>query len=213
MEPNFQTSFIPKKSMIEQPITSKRSVGVLLIISIIIFITMAGISGFVYLYRDTIDKNITQMQVDLSKAKNRFEPSEITKLKTLDKRLQASSEVLSKHIAISPIFEALSSLTLKTVRYNETITREIFGFLTTNLTTAHLAAPLSLSILQKAVEVLNFSHLGVNVISPVKPWVTGCVERSKMLRKMKQAVPGINVSDEDLTSAVTSMPKLKKRRM
>ncbi len=119
MEQNFQTSFIPKKSMIEQPITSKRSVGVLLIISIIIFITMAGISGFVYLYRDTIDKNITQMQVDLSKAKNRFEPSEITKLKTLDKRLQASSEVLSKHIAISPIFEALSSLTLKTVRYTK----------------------------------------------------------------------------------------------
>ena len=119
MEQNFQTSFIPKKSMIEQPITSKRSVGVLLIISIIIFITMAGISGFVYLYRDTIDKNITQMQVDLSKAKNRFEPSEITKLKTLDKRLQASTEVLSKHVAISPIFEALSSLTLKTVRYTK----------------------------------------------------------------------------------------------
>ncbi len=110
-------------------------------------------------------------------------------------------------------FRATAFNVHKHVDYNETITREIFGFLTTNLTTAHLAAPLSLSILQKAVEVLNFSHLGVNVISPVKPWVTGCVERSKMLRKMKQAVPGINVSDEDLTSAVTSMPKLKKRRM
>jgi len=117
MEQNFQTSFIPKKSMIQEPITSKRSVGVLLIISIIIFATMAGVSGFVYLYGSTLDKNIAQMQIDLSKAKNRFEASEITKLKTLDKRLQASSEVLSKHIAISPIFEALSSLTLKTVRY------------------------------------------------------------------------------------------------
>lgn len=100
----------------------------------------------------------------------------------------------------------------KQVDYNETITREVFGFPTTNLTATY-AAPLSLSILQKAVEVLNFSHLGVNVISPVKPWVTGCVERSKMLRKMRQVAPSINITEEDLNNAILSMPKLTTRRM
>jgi len=99
------------------------------------------------------------------------------------------------------------------VDYNENISREIFGFSITNITMACYAAPLSLSILQKAVEVLNFSHLGVNVISPVKPWVTGCVERSKMLRKMRQVAPSINITEEDLNNAILSMPKPTTRRM
>ena len=33
--------------------------------------------------------------------------------------MRASSEILGKHIAISPVFEALSALTLKTVRYTK----------------------------------------------------------------------------------------------
>lgn len=99
------------------------------------------------------------------------------------------------------------------VDYNENISREIFGFSITNITMVCYAAPLSLSILQKAVEVLNFSHLGVNVISPVKPWVTGCVERSKMLRKMRQVAPSINITEEDLNNAILSMPQPKKRRV
>ncbi len=57
------------------------------------------------------------MQGDLDKAKNRFEPSKISQLKVLDERLQSSSEILAKHIAISPIFDALQALTMKTIRY------------------------------------------------------------------------------------------------
>ena len=127
-------------------------------------------------------------------------------------------KILLKEVGVVDIglsgssFRATAFSVFEQVDYNETLTRAVFGFPTTNLV-ACFAAPLSLSILQKAVEVLNYSHLGVNVISPVKSWVTGCVERSKMLRKMKQAVPGINVSEEDLTSAVMSMPQQKKRRV
>ena len=101
----------------------------------------------------------------------------------------------------------------KHVGYNQDIVCEVLGILTNSITFATYAAPTSLSILQKAVEVLNFSHLGVNVISPVKPWVTGSVERSKMLRKMQQVAPGINISDDDLTSALLSLPQPKKRRV
>src|SRR3989338_8391338 len=57
------------------------------------------------------------MENDLSLAKNRFEPSKITELKLLDRRLRASSEVLNRHIAVTPIFQALSAITMKTVRY------------------------------------------------------------------------------------------------
>lgn len=118
MEQNFQTSFIPKKSMIEQRVVAKRPVGLLLIISIIILITMGLVSGGAFFYKGVLTANITKMKNDLNLVKNRFEPSKITQLKLLDKRLTYSSNVLSKHITISPIFKALEAITMKTVRYN-----------------------------------------------------------------------------------------------
>jgi len=119
MDQNFQTSFIPKKPMIEQRTVTKRPVGLLLTISIFIFIVMVLVSGGAYLYKDVLTKDITKMKEDLNLAKNRFEPSKISQLKLLDKRLDSSSQVLSKHIAISPIFEALGVVTMKTIRYTK----------------------------------------------------------------------------------------------
>jgi hypothetical protein len=120
MEQNFQTSFIPKKPMIEQrTVAAKRPIGLFLILAIFIFVAMVLISGGAYLYKNILTQNITKMENDLNLAKNRFEPSKISQLKLLDKRLQSSGEILSKHIAISPIFETLQALTMKTVRYTK----------------------------------------------------------------------------------------------
>ena len=118
MEQNFQTSFIPKKPVIETKTTGGgRPVGILLVISILLFLTMSLASGGAYFYRETLKSSITKMQNDLVLAKGRFEPSQITKLRLLDNRLQSASEVLSKHITIHPIFELLQAVTLKTVMY------------------------------------------------------------------------------------------------
>ena len=119
MEQNFQTSFIPRKPMIEERAVSAKPVGFLLIISIFILCTMVVASGGLYFYRGVVTKNITKMENELNLAKNRFEPSKITQLQTLDKRLRASTEILSKHIAISPIFKALQAITMKTVRFTK----------------------------------------------------------------------------------------------
>ena len=119
MEQNFQTSFIPKKPMIEQRAVEKRPIGLFLVIAISFFLVMVLVSAGAYFYRDYLTKSIVQMENDLTKAKGRFEPAEISKLKLLDKRLNASGDILSKHIAISPIFEALNALTMKTIRYTK----------------------------------------------------------------------------------------------
>ena len=119
MEQNFQTSFIPKKPIIEERAVSSRPIGLLTIISIFIFFSVIIASGLLYFYDSILKKNITQMENDLNLAKNRFEPSKIIQLQVLDKRLIASTEILSKHVAISPIFEALQSITMKTVSYNK----------------------------------------------------------------------------------------------
>jgi len=62
---------------------------------------------------------IAKLQNNLNLAESSFEPAEITKLEVLDKRLNASSEVLANHLAVSPIFEALQGLTLGTIRYTK----------------------------------------------------------------------------------------------
>ncbi|MEK7539346.1 MAG: hypothetical protein AAB595_01770 [Patescibacteria group bacterium] len=119
MEPNFQTSFIPKRPMVAEHIATTRSVGVFTVIAIFILFTVLLATGALYFYKGVLAKNITQMETDLNLAKNRFEPSKITELQVLDKRLNASSEVLSNHTAITPIFQALSLITMKTVRYTK----------------------------------------------------------------------------------------------
>ena len=119
MEQDFQTSFIPKKPMIEERAVVARPVSFLTIISVFIFFTVALASGGLYFYKGIAAKNIVKMENDLNLAKNRFEHSKITQLQVLDKRLRASSLILSKHIAVSPIFEALQLITLKTIRYTK----------------------------------------------------------------------------------------------
>src|SRR6185436_16074433 len=86
---------------------------------ILIFFTMLIATGALYFYKGVAAKNITKMEEALNLAKERFEPSKITQLKVLDKRLRASSEVLSQHIAVSPIFAALQAITMKTIRYTK----------------------------------------------------------------------------------------------
>ena len=119
MEPNFQTSFIPKKPIVEERAVSARPIGFFTVVSIFILFTVILATGGLYLYKANLVKNIAKMENDLNLAKNRFEPSKITELQLLDKRLRASSEILSRHIAITPVFQALQDITMKTVRYTK----------------------------------------------------------------------------------------------
>lgn len=119
MEQNFQTSFIPKKPIIEERAVVARPVSFFLVISIFILSTVLVVTAGLYFYSRATGKNITVLKDNLDKAKNRFEPTRINQLQILDKRLKASTEILSKHIAISPIFEALQAITMKTVKFTK----------------------------------------------------------------------------------------------
>lgn len=120
MDQNFQTSFIPKKPIMEERATSSSSsVGLFMIASIFIFFTVLIGSAGLYFYKNSLMVQLTTMKTDLNLAKNRFEPSAINKLQILDKRLNAGTEILSKHIAVSPIFKAIESVTIKNIRYSK----------------------------------------------------------------------------------------------
>jgi len=117
MEQNFQTSFIPKKPIVKERVAYTQPVGILLVASIIVLFTVLVATGGFYFYKASLLKNIANMESTLVLAKNRFELSKIVELQLLDKRLNAASEILSKHIVVSPIFSILEQITMKTVRF------------------------------------------------------------------------------------------------
>lgn len=119
MDQNFQTSFIPKKPIVPEREVSSRPVSIFMIISLFILFTVLLTTGGFYFYKGVLAKNIVVMKNNLILAKNRFEPAKIAELQVLDKRLRASDEILSKHISITPIFNVLEQLTMKTVRYTK----------------------------------------------------------------------------------------------
>lgn len=119
MEQNFQTSFIPKKPIISESTTIKKPVGPLVIISIFLLFAVLIFAGGLYFYKEATAKKIEKMQKDLGLAQSSFEPAKITELQVLDKRLRAANEILNNHMMITPVFEALEAMTLKTVRFTD----------------------------------------------------------------------------------------------
>ena len=119
MDQNFQTSFIPKKPMVRETVVAPRPIGFLTVIALFILVTVLLASGGLYFYKGITTKNIVTLKNNLDLAKNRFEPLKIKELQVLDKRLKAANEILSKHIAITPIFEGLQEVTMKSVRFTK----------------------------------------------------------------------------------------------
>ncbi len=119
MDQNFQTSFIPKKPMIQERAVSSQPIGFLTIVSIfILFSVCLGTIGL-YFYKGILTKNIVKMETNLNLVKASFEPSRIAELQVLDKRLNAATEILSKHVAITPLFKILEDVTMKRMRYTK----------------------------------------------------------------------------------------------
>lgn len=117
MEQNFQTSFIPKKPVVPERTEARRPIGILMVLSILILLTVLVAYGGLYVYKNSLNQSLTSKQKALDLAKNRFEPGRLAELKTLDRQLKAANLILESHISISPIFEILQEATMKTIRY------------------------------------------------------------------------------------------------
>lgn len=115
METKMQTSFIPKKPIVEAR-QSGSGISLFLLISIILFIVSIALAGGVYLWKDSLVKKIDQDKIDLSKVKSSYEEPTINALIRLDDRLKVSTDLLSKHVAVSPVFTLLEKNTLRNVR-------------------------------------------------------------------------------------------------
>lgn len=119
METKFQTSFIPKKPVVMAEQSSSRGMGLFLLLSIVIFLVSLGLAGYVFLEKNLLIQNITKNKDIIEQNKSGLVENSVTveSLVNLNSRINVANILLSKHTAISPIFDFLQQTTLKSVRF------------------------------------------------------------------------------------------------
>jgi hypothetical protein len=115
MEVKMQTSFIPKKPITGTPIEGG-GISLFLLISIILFIVAVAMAVGVFLWQKSLVAQIEKEKAELVAAKESYEQDTLIPLIRLDDRIVQSNILLSKHLAISPVFAVLESKILKNVR-------------------------------------------------------------------------------------------------
>jgi hypothetical protein len=115
MEVKMQTSFIPKKPIVESS-PSGSGVSLFLLLSVIIFIVAIALAVGVWLYQKSLVTQIQTAKQDLAAAKASYEENTINPLIRLSDRINESQALLSNHLAISPVFLLLEKNVLRNVR-------------------------------------------------------------------------------------------------
>jgi len=118
MDTKFQTSFIPKKPIVqEEKIHSK--VSLFLLISLIVFLVALGLAGYVYLEKNLLIKNIASEQSTIETNKNGLTADSVTveSIVALNSRIEVAKSLLANHVDVSPVFSFLNQRTLTNVRF------------------------------------------------------------------------------------------------
>lgn len=119
MDPQFQRSFIPKKPIAATASVSSSTISLFSLLSTILFIVVLALSGGVFFYQGLLQKQIAADKDSLDRAKGAFEPDLINQIIRLDSRIEIGKNLLASHVAVTPFFNFLSSVTLKSVRFRD----------------------------------------------------------------------------------------------
>ena len=116
MEVKMQTSFIPKKPIIESR-NEGSGISLFLLLSIIVFIVAVALAGGIWLWQNSLISEIKKGKAALESARDTYEKGTIDPLIRLDDRIEESKNLLANHIAVSPVFIMLEKFTVKNIRY------------------------------------------------------------------------------------------------
>lgn len=119
MEPQFKSSFIPKKPVapVSMRQTRAKPVGFLFVAASIILIACVAMAAGIFGYGMYLQKNLTQKQDALKIAQRDLQPALVQEIRRLDARLRHAKQLLSNHLALSPVFTLLEKSTLTSVQF------------------------------------------------------------------------------------------------
>lgn len=119
MDPQFKTSFIPKKPIggptPGSAVDRLAGFNFLTLLAVVIFLAAGLFAAGLFLYKITLQKQIESQLVTLQKVSDSFEENFIAQATRLNKRIVAAEKILDKHISPSQIFAELERTTLQTI--------------------------------------------------------------------------------------------------
>jgi len=118
MENSFQTSFIPKKPIVES-VSSRAPRSLFAFIATIILVISVIASAGLFVYKFYLTKQKASLSASLEIARDSFEKETIDELSLFDKRTEASKQILAKHIVMTPMFVLLGEITIPSVQYTD----------------------------------------------------------------------------------------------
>ena len=119
MEPQFKSSFIPKKpvSPVSMRQTRSKPVGFLLVLSSVVLVATALLAGGLFGYGIYLKNDLVLKQEALKIAKRDLQPALVQEIRRVDARLRHSQQLIENHLALSPVFSLLERSTLTSVQF------------------------------------------------------------------------------------------------
>lgn len=128
---NFQTSFIPKQTLVENPVSRRQPISLVSTLALVVLIASILLAGGAYAYQYWLDyeinrecpdpaQNVTSgcgLIASLNKEKQALDEGLLTEFKRLAAKLDLANKLISKHVTVLPIMDLLSELTLESVRF------------------------------------------------------------------------------------------------
>lgn len=127
MEPQFKKTFIPQKPVTSSPKRSRKSVNLFSLISSGVFIGALVASGALFGYEYYLNSSINKLNSELVEIQNDFTPEVIEELVAIDRRLEIANELVKNHVALTPVFDFLSKITLQSLRFDSFIFNNVDG--------------------------------------------------------------------------------------
>ena len=118
MDTAIRTSFIPKAPLSNRPGQRREGLGFFMFLAIAIFLVSLIGWGVAFAYKSLVEKDISDLEGYLAKANESFDPSLLRVFENLDRRIRGARAILDQHVVVTPFFELLDSLTLKSVRFS-----------------------------------------------------------------------------------------------
>jgi hypothetical protein len=121
METKFQTSFIPKKSQVQMggAVAPKvhHSTSLFMLVGGFLFLLSLAAAGGAYVYKNILISDQASYKQQLADREKKFNVTLIEDLKRADTRIDLTTNLLAKHLALSQIFDVIGKITTDRVRF------------------------------------------------------------------------------------------------
>jgi len=125
MEPQFKSSFIPKKDTVINQATPQKSApkissgGLIDRIAVILFVLVLIAWGGLFGYQKYVEASIRTLEQNIAEARTRVPDDKIKIFIDFGKQMNIAKELITSHLSVTPLFEALEEHTIPSIEFDE----------------------------------------------------------------------------------------------